>query len=147
MSASSRTSAEPYRCWTMACIVVSRPVTGPCPWPATTAVTGADVVAFGASMAVLSSIGGRPALGTSRLILHSALRSPAGLRCWVGAVGGQGAGQGLVQRGGVDLQLGGDLGAVDDEGFLELVPQLEQFPDRGVGDAQGSKTGALGCCG
>jgi hypothetical protein len=73
------------------------------------------------------------------VILRSALRSPAGLRCWVGAVGGQGAGQGLVQRGGVDRQLGGDLGAVDDEGFLELVLQLEQFPDRGVGDAQGSK--------
>src|SRR6185437_10650613 len=56
-----------------------------------------------------------------------------------GAVGSEGAGQGLVQRGGVDFQLGGDLGAVDDEGFLELVLQLEQFPDRGVGDAQGSK--------
>jgi len=39
----------------------------------------------------------------------------------------------------VDRQLGGDLGAVDDEGFLELVLQLEQFPDRGAGDAQGSK--------
>ena len=35
----------------------------------------------------------------------------------------------------MDLQLGGDLGAVDDEGFLELVLQLEQFPDRGVDDA------------
>ena len=73
------------------------------------------------------------------MILRGALRSPAGLRCWAGAVGGHGAGQGLVQRGGVDRQLGGDLGAVDDEGFLEFVLQLEQFPDRGVGDAQGSK--------
>jgi hypothetical protein len=38
----------------MARIVLSRPVTGLCPWPALTAVTGADVVAFGASMLVLS---------------------------------------------------------------------------------------------
>src|SRR6185312_4729537 len=137
MSASSRTSAEPYRSWTMAFIVVSRPVTGLCPWPATTAVTGSDVAAFGASMVVLSSIGRwtRPRDQPA----DPPQRRPAGLRCWVGAVGGQGAGQGLVQRGGVDVQLGGDLGAVDDEGFLELVLQLEQFPDRGVGDAQGSQ--------
>jgi hypothetical protein len=39
----------------------------------------------------------------------------------------------------VDRQLVGDLGAVDDEGFLELVLQLKEFPDRGVGDAQGPK--------
>jgi len=38
----------------MACIVVFRPVTGLCPWPVITALTGADVVAFGASMLVLS---------------------------------------------------------------------------------------------
>src|SRR6266568_5275831 len=40
MSASSRTSAEPYRSWTMACIVVSRPVTGLCPWSAITGPVG-----------------------------------------------------------------------------------------------------------
>src|SRR5712671_3220916 len=54
LSTSSRTSAEPYRSWTMACIVLSGPETGLCPWSAITAVTGADVVAFDASMLVLS---------------------------------------------------------------------------------------------
>src|SRR6185437_14390369 len=38
----------------MACIVAMPAVTGLCPWPAITALTGADVVAFGASMLVLS---------------------------------------------------------------------------------------------
>src|SRR4029077_10184316 len=84
MSASSRTSAEPYRSWTMARIVLSRPVTGLCPRPAITALTGADLVALGASMVVLSPrSGGGPAL-------RDEPADPAGLRCWVGAVGGQG---------------------------------------------------------
>jgi hypothetical protein len=39
----------------------------------------------------------------------------------------------------VDLQLGGDLGAVDDEGFQELLLQLEQFPDGGVDDPDGTQ--------
>jgi hypothetical protein len=36
----------------------------------------------------------------------------------------------------VDIQLGGDLGAVDDEGLLELILQLEQFPDGRVDDPE-----------
>jgi hypothetical protein len=39
----------------------------------------------------------------------------------------------------VDIELGRDLGAVDDEGFLELILQLDQFPDGGVDDPQGSQ--------
>jgi hypothetical protein len=39
----------------------------------------------------------------------------------------------------VDLQLGRDLGAVDDERLLELILQLQQFPDGGVEDANGSQ--------
>jgi hypothetical protein len=34
----------------------------------------------------------------------------------------------------VDIQLAGDLGAVEDEGLLELILQLEQFPNGGVDD-------------
>src|SRR5829696_3133621 len=67
MAASFKTSAEPYRSWTMACIVVSQAVAGSGPWSTGTAVTGADVVAFGASMEVLSSIGSRnPPQGRDR---------------------------------------------------------------------------------
>src|SRR5215216_5222787 len=139
MAASSKTSAEPYRSWTMACIVISQAVAGSGPWSTRTAVTGADVVA-GTSMLVSprSGDGTRLRGETVRPILRSVLRSPGGLRCWVGSVGGQGVGQGLVQRGGVDVELGRDLGAVDDEGLLELILQLEQFPHGRVDDAKGS---------
>ena len=54
-------------------------------------------------------------------------------------VGGEGVGEGLLDWGGVHAELGGDLAAVDDERFLELVLHLEQFPHGGVGqrdDAQ-----------
>jgi len=40
----------------MAFIVVSRPVTGLCPWPAMTAVTGADVVAFDQNLPAIRGI-------------------------------------------------------------------------------------------
>src|SRR6266511_5350706 len=123
----------------MAFIVVSRAVAVSSPSSTATAVTRADVVAFGASMLLLSSIGRwTPPQGTRLVDLLSVLRSPGGLLCW-GAVGGQGVGQGLVQWGGVGTQLGGDLAAVDDEGLLELVLQLDQFPHGGVDDPEGSQ--------
>jgi hypothetical protein len=64
---------------------------------------------------------------------------PDGALAGVGAVAGQGVGEGVVQWGGVDIQPGGDLGAVDDEGFLELVLQFEDLPDGGVDDHHGSQ--------
>src|SRR5690242_19714468 len=129
-----------YRSWTMACIVVFRPVTGLCPRPAIMAVTGADVVAFGASMLVLSPRLGRWARPRDERGDPPQRAPESGGLTMLGWCGRQrGCRPGPGPAGGVDIQLGGDLGAVDDERFLELVLQLEQFPDRGVGDAQGSK--------
>jgi hypothetical protein len=51
-----------------------------------------------------------------------------------GLVAGHGVGQGLVQRGGGQVEFAGDLGAVDDEGFLELILQLQQLPNGGIDD-------------
>jgi hypothetical protein len=39
----------------------------------------------------------------------------------------------------VDVERGGDLVAVDDEGFLELILELGQLPHGGVDDAEGSQ--------
>jgi hypothetical protein len=45
----------------------------------------------------------------------------------------------------VDVELGGDLAAVDDEGLLELVLQFQEFPYGGVDDpkARSSSAGVL----
>jgi hypothetical protein len=39
----------------------------------------------------------------------------------------------------VDIELGGDLGAVDDEGLVELILELEQSSNGGVDDTHGSQ--------
>jgi uncharacterized coiled-coil protein SlyX len=50
-----------------------------------------------------------------------------------------------ARAGPVDIQLAGDLGAVEDEGLLELILQLEQFPNGGLTTprARSSSVGVL----
>src|SRR4051812_47032396 len=52
------------------------------------------------------------------------------------AVGPQGVGEGILDRGGLDAELVGDLAAVDDERFLELVLHLHQFPQGRVDQSE-----------
>ena len=53
--------------------------------------------------------------------------------CRRGLVAGEGVGEGLLDGCGPDVEEVGDLGAVDDERFGELVLHLEQLPHGGVG--------------
>ena len=61
---------------------------------------------------------------------------------WRWAIGGEGVGQGLLDRRSVHAEGVGDLAAVDDEGLGELVLHLEQFAHGGlVSAASRSRTG------
>ena len=66
-----------------------------------------------------------PSLARSRAV-------PGGRARRSRAVGVEGVGDGLIGRGGVGAELGGDLAADDDEGLLELVLHLDQLTDGGV---------------
>jgi hypothetical protein len=54
--------------------------------------------------------------------------------CWLGVVGGEGVGEGLLDRGGLYMQGAVDLGAVDDERLGELLLHFEQFTHGGDGE-------------
>src|SRR5215212_5339272 len=56
--------------------------------------------------------------------------------CWAAlvAVGGEGVGQGLLDRRGMHAECVGDLAAVDDERLGELVLHFEQLAHRAVGE-------------
>src|SRR6266508_1248919 len=89
-------------------MVVSRAVAVSSPSSTATAVTRADVVAFGASMLCYPRSGGGPPQGRDRPILLSALRSPAAYDAWLvrwllGHRLGSGRGRG---RSGVAVWLG-----------------------------------------
>jgi hypothetical protein len=51
----------------------------------------------------------------------------------------QRGGDGPVERRGPEPELVADLRAVDDERFLELVLHLDEFPHRGVDQAEGAQ--------